>query len=163
MFSIIVILSKNNCIGKDNNLLWHLPEDLKYFRKTTLNHKVLIGRKCFESLPKVLDKRHHIVLTKNKDFKAEYENVEVCNDLDLFIKNNKDSDEEVFVIGGGEIYKELLPFCKKLYITHVNKDFLGDTYFPNIDFDMYNKTFQSDVHTNEKEGVEFCFAKYEKK
>ncbi len=163
MFSIIVVLSKNNCIGNDNKLLWHLPEDLKHFRNTTLNHKVLIGRKCFESLPKILDKREHFVVTKNENYYSENTNINICNDLDKFIQENKNTLEEIFVIGGGEIYKKLLPYAENLYLTFVDKEMEGDTFFPKVDFSMYNKTYESTKFYNDKEDVSFYFVNYKKK
>ncbi len=162
MFSIIVIISKNNCIGKDGNLLWHIPEDLKRFKKITLNHNLLVGRKCFESLPKVLENRTSIVVTRDEKFTHSHKDVKVCNDLDKFIEENKDTSEEIFVIGGGEIYEKLLPFSKKLYMTFVDKEEDGDTFFPNVDYSMYKKTYESEKYYNEKEGVSYFYANFEK-
>lgn len=132
MLSIIVAVSKNNVIGKDNDLIWSLPNDLKRFRKITTGHTMVMGRKTFESLPGVLKNRHHIILTKNKEYRVNNENVSIVNSIaELFSKLK--SDEEIFVIGGGDIYKKLLPFVEKLYITRIDQDFEGDTLFPNIE------------------------------
>lgn len=162
MFSIIVIVSENNCIGKDNDLLWHLPEDLKRFKEITLNHKMLMGRKCFESLPGVLPKRKSIIATRNKDFFIDHEDVTICNDLDKFLEDNKNANEEIFIIGGGEIYEKFLPYCEKLYLTIAYKHFDGDVYFPKIDFSKYRLTYESEMNYNKKEDLEFKYFNYEK-
>lgn len=132
MFSIIVAKSKNNMIGKNNKLLWHLPEDLKRFKELTNYHKIFMGRKTFESLPGVLVNRKHLILTKDEFYPIFNDQVELVHSLEGFIKDNKDTEEEIFVIGGGIIYSELMPYCKKLYITEVLKEFDGDTSFPKI-------------------------------
>lgn len=132
MFSIMVAKSKNNMIGKNNKLLWHIPEDLKHFKELTNYHKIFMGRKTFESLPGVLVNRKHLILTKNEFYPTICDQVELVHSLQDFIKDNKDTEEEIFVIGGGAIYSELMPYCKKLYVTEVLKEFDGDTSFPLI-------------------------------
>lgn len=132
MFSIIVAKSKNNMIGKDNKLLWHIPEDLKRFKELTNYHKIFMGRKTFESLPGVLVNRKHLILTKNEFYPTICDQVELVHSLEEFIEDSKDTEEEIFVIGGGAIYSELMPYCKKLYVTEVLKKFDGDTSFPEI-------------------------------
>ncbi len=131
MLSLIVAKAKNNVIGKDNKLIWHLPEDLKRFKKLTSGHTIIMGRKTFESLGRVLPNRHHIILCNDAQMNITDENVEVLEDismLDKYIKNN----EENFVIGGATMYKLLMPYCTKMYITEINKEFDGDVYFPEI-------------------------------
>lgn len=132
MISIIVAIAKNNEIGKDNKLIWHLPEDLKRFKKLTTGKTIIMGRKTFESLGRILPNRKHVILTKNKDFKIENEMVEVVTEIDDIQKYIK-SKEECFVIGGASIYKMLLPFAEKMYITKIDKTFIADTFFPEID------------------------------
>ena len=132
MLSIIVAKSKNNVIGKDNKLIWHLPNDLKRFKQLTTNHNIIMGRKTFESLGKILPNRYHIVLSKDKNYKIENEQVEIINDISLLDKYIK-SDEENFVIGGESIYKVLMPLCEKLYVSQIEEQFEGDTLFPEID------------------------------
>lgn len=132
MLNIIVAVANHNVIGKDNKLIWHLPEDLKRFKSLTTGKTIIMGRKTFESLGRVLPNRKHVILTKSKDFTVEHEQVEIIHDikeLDPYIQ----SEEECFVIGGGVIYELLLPFCHKLYITKIKEEFEGDTYFPEID------------------------------
>ena len=131
MLSIIVAKSKNNAIGKDNKLLWYIPDDLKRFKKLTTGHTIIMGRKTFESLGKVLPNRLHIVLTRDENYKIDNENVKIIHNtfqLETYIKD----ENENFVIGGAQIYASLISKCEKLYITQINKDFIGDSYFPKI-------------------------------
>lgn len=132
MLSIIVAKSKNNVIGKDNSLIWHIPEDLKRFKTLTTGKNIIMGRKTFESLGRILPNRKHIILTHNEDFKIEDEQVEIVHSIEE-LKQYIESEEENFVIGGGIIYKMLMPYAKKMYITLINQEFDGDTYFPKID------------------------------
>lgn len=132
MISIICAVANNNVIGKDNSLIWHLSSDLKRFKKLTENHTIIMGRKTFESLPGVLPKRKHIIFTRDENFSIDNEAVEISNSIDTIIKNFKDSDEEVFVIGGGQIYTAFLPYASKMYLTELQDSFKGDTYFPQL-------------------------------
>ena len=132
MLSIIVAKAKNNAIGKNNQLLWHLSDDLKRFKKFTTGHTIIMGRKTFESLGRVLPNRKHIVFTQNPDFKVDDENVEVVHSM-LQIQEYIENDEEAFVIGGAVIYNLLMPYVKKMYVTEIDKEFDGDVFFPRID------------------------------
>ena len=116
MLSIIVAVANNNVIGKDNKLIWHLPEDLKRFKALTTGHTIIMGRKTFESLGRVLPNRKHIVLCNDVNLNIENENVEVLSDISM-LEKYINSAEENFVIGGATIYKLLLPKASKLYIT----------------------------------------------
>lgn len=131
MLSIIVAVAKNNVIGKDNKLIWHIPEDLKRFKKLTTGHNIIMGRKTFESLGRVLPNRKHIVLCNDAELNIDNENVEVLDNIEK-LKKYEESEEENFVIGGASIYKLLLPKVAKLYITKINQVFEGDVYFPEI-------------------------------
>ena len=157
MLSLIVAIAENNVIGKDNKLIWHISEDLKRFKSITSGNTMLMGRKTFESLPGVLPGRKHIIITRDNKYTVDSEQVSVINDLDSFIKNHENSDEEIFVIGGAEIYKQLLPHCKKLYLTKVHQSFEGDTYFPEIDYSKYDTEYSSDKITDEKSGITYSF------
>lgn len=131
MLSTIVAIANNNVIGKDNKLIWHLPEDLKRFKQITTGKNIIMGRKTFESLGRVLPNRKHIILCNDMEMDIDNENVEILDDiskLDKYIN----SDEENFVLGGATIYKLLMPYVNKLYITKINHDFEGDVYFPEI-------------------------------
>ena len=132
MLSIIVAKAKNNAIGKNNQLLWHLSDDLKRFKKFTIGHTIIMGRKTFESLGRVLPNRKHIVFTQNPDFKVDDENVEVVHSM-LQIQEYIENEEEAFVIGGAIIYNLLMPYVKKMYVTEIDKEFDGDAFFPRID------------------------------
>lgn len=157
MLSIIVAKASNNIIGGDNKLLWHISQDLKRFKEITSGHTIIMGRKTFESLPKILPNRHHIVITRDKNFKVDSPSVEVVNDINTVITKYENSSEEVFIIGGGEIYKFLLPNTKKLYLTRVYKDFNGDTKFPEINLDDWSIDDQSEILTNETDNLKFDF------
>ncbi|NFN95531.1 dihydrofolate reductase [Clostridium botulinum] len=157
MLSIIVAIAKNNVIGNDNKLIWHISEDLKRFKEITSGKTIVMGRKTFESLPGVLPNRKHIILTRDKNFKINSECVEIIYDFDKLLNKYKNSDDEVFIIGGGEIYKQLLPYSNKLYLTKINKDFDGDTYFPQINYNDFKIDYESDVITDEKSGLEYKF------
>lgn len=158
MLSIIVaIAASNNAIGKDNSLLSHISEDLKRFKEITSNHKILMGRKTFESLPGILPNREHIILTRDKNFNVDSDKVTIINNIEDAIKYYKDSNEEIFIIGGGEIYKEFLPFANKLYLTKVYKDFDADTFFPQINLDEWKVIHTSETKIDEKSGLNFEF------
>lgn len=131
MLSIIVAKSINNAIGKDNKLLWKIPDDMKRFKEITTGHTVIMGRKTFESIGKVLPNRLNIILTRDPNYKVDDPNVKILggvSDLEEYIND----ENENFVIGGAQIYSILMPKCQKLYVTQVDKDFVGDTYFPVI-------------------------------
>ena len=132
MLSIIVAIANNNVIGKDNKLIWHIPEDLKRFKKITDGKTIVMGSKTFESLGKVLPNRKHIVLSKRVEMGVDDDNVIFLKEVED-LKNHISDDEEVFVIGGGIVYKLFLPLADKLYITWINQDFDGDAFFPEID------------------------------
>ncbi|MGI6710067.1 MAG: dihydrofolate reductase [Bacilli bacterium] len=156
MISIIVAIGKNNLIGKGNDLPWHYPEDLNYFKQTTLNKTVLMGEQTFYSIfdriKKPLPNRDNIVATLDKDF--NFPGVKVTNDLISFLKQKH--EEEIFVIGGLQIYKLALPYADRLYITHINKEYEGDVFFPEIDFANYKLI-------SKKEVGDLAFCIYERK
>jgi dihydrofolate reductase len=144
--SMIVAVAQNRVIGSRNALPWHLPEDLKKFRELTTGHAILMGRKTFDSLPKVLPDREHYVVTRSVDFNVQNpkargnEHVVAVADpvsaLDLLqerIEFRKDIPQEIFIIGGGELYAQLMPYACKLYVTLVKQEIDGDTFFPEID------------------------------
>ncbi|MDP4144184.1 MAG: dihydrofolate reductase [Bacillota bacterium] len=136
MLNIIVAVAKNLAIGRDNRLLWHLPNDLKYFKEITSGNTIIMGRKTFNSLPKILPNRHHIVLTRDKNFKVEDDRVTIFNSVEGLISSLDDS-KQYFIIGGGEIYKQLLPFANRIYLTTVDKEYDADTYFPALNLNQW--------------------------
>lgn len=139
MISLIWAMDKNNLIGVDNDLPWHYSEDLKYFKEKTLGKTVLMGKNTFFSifnrLNKPLPNRINIVASSNKEFVRD--DVTVIHNLLDFLKDNQYTDEEIFVIGGKQIYTLSLPYAKRLYITHINEEYKGDVYFPKIDYTKY--------------------------
>lgn len=157
LISIIAAIGKNNELGKDNQLLWNIPEDMKHFRDTTRGHVVIMGRKTFESIGKALPNRRNIVITRDANYSKD--GVDVTNSLEEAIRLCENS-EEVFIIGGGEIYKQALPFASKLYITHVHKEYDADKFFPEIKESDWIKTRKDDCLAND---VPYSFAIYEKK
>lgn len=157
MLSIIVAIAKNNVIGKGNKLIWHISEDLKRFKSITSGKSMIMGRKTFESLPGILPNREHIILTRDKNFKVDSDKVKVVNNLDTLIEKYSNCEDEVFVIGGAEIYKQLLPYAHKLYLTKIDNDFEGDTYFPQINYDEFRTESTSEKFTDEKNGLNYTF------
>lgn len=162
MLSMIVAVANNNVIGKDNKLIWRLPEDLKRFKSITSGKTIIMGRKTFESLGRVLPNRFHIVLTKNKEYKFEHEQVKVMYDSNE-LKEYIDSEEECFVIGGEAIYKMLMPLCTKLYITKLYEDFEGDTYFPEIDENVWKIEKREKGIKNEENPYDYEYIDYIRK
>ena len=161
MLSIIVAKSQNNVIGKDNKLLWYISDDLKRFKKLTTGHTIIMGRKTFESLGKVLPNRLHIVLTKDENYKIENENVKIVNDITQLEKYINDENEN-FVIGGAQIYTSLISKCEKLYITQINKDFIGDSYFPKIDENEWKMVEKTEGPKDEND-FNYEYITYEKR
>ena len=131
MLSIIVAKAKNNIIGKDNQMLWKIPDDLKRFKERTTGHTIIMGRKTFESLGGILPDRMHIILSRNPDFNIDSDYVKVVHSL-LELQEYIENEEENFVIGGAIIYNLLMPYAKKMYVTQLNKNFEGDALFPRI-------------------------------
>ena len=162
MLSIIVAVAKNNVIGKDNKLIWHLPEDLKRFKRLTTGHNIIMGRKTFESLGRVLPNRRHIVLCNDADLNIDDENVEVIDSVEKIEKYEK-SEEENFIIGGASIYKLLLPKANKLYITKINQEFDGDVYFPEINEDEWEVVETKKGIKDEKNPYDYEYVTYVRK
>ena len=161
MLSIIVAVAKNNVIGKDNQLIWHLPEDLKRFKRLTTNHTIIMGRKTFESLGRVLPNRKHVILCNDAKMSVDDENVEILDDISK-LKKYKDSEEENFVIGGATIYKLLMPYSDKMYVTHINEEFEGDVYFPEISENDWKITEREKGLRDEKNPFDYEYVTYER-
>lgn len=141
--SIIVAMANNRAIGKDNQLLWHLPEDLQYFKRTTMGKPMVMGRKTFESIGRPLPGRLNIVITRQHDW--QHEGVKVVHSIDDALRLAEaqsliDGMNEVMVIGGAEIYKTALPQADKLYVTRVDAEIDGDAFFPEIDPTIWQET-----------------------
>ncbi len=161
MLSIVVAKAKNNIIGKDNKLVWHLPADLKHFKELTTGHKIIMGRKTFESLGRVLPNRKHIIFSQNPDFKVKDENVEVVHSL-LQIQELIEGEEEAFVIGGAMIYNFLMPYVKKMYVTQIDQEFDGDAFFPVISENTWKEISKEKGIKDEENNLDYEFITYER-
>lgn len=154
--SIIVAIGERNEIGRNNGLLCYLPADLKHFKELTTGHTVVMGRKTFESLPKgALPNRKNIVLTRNKDL--SFDNCLIYSSLSELIENEKDSDE-IFIIGGGEIYRQALPLANKLYLTKIHAEFDDtDVFFPEINYSEWEEVSHEEHKADEKNPYDYTF------
>ena len=159
---IIAAAAENNALGKDNGLLWHLPDDFKRFKRLTTGHKIIMGRKTFESLKKPLPNRTHIIITRDKNYTVAFKDCIVVNSLDQAIAL---ADNEIsFIIGGGEIYKLAEQHADKIELTRVHANFENaDTFFPEIDESHWMLTKQEFHATDEKHAHSFTYLTYEKK
>lgn len=152
--SIIVAIAQNFAIGKNNDLLFHLPADLKRFKQITSGHTIIMGRNTLLSLPKwPLPNRRHIVITDKPD--DQFEGCEVVFSIDEAIEKVK-NEEEAFIIGGGMIYRQFFPVAGKLYLTLVHQDFEADTYFTEINYSEWDETAREDLH-DEKNGFDYSY------
>ena len=161
--SIVVVIDNNNAIGKDNNLLCHLPNDLKHFKNITLNHSIIMGRRTLEAMPNgaALPKRTNIVLTTN--VKAQYENCLVLHSLPEVWEYCKKEDE-IFFIGGEQIFNAVIDDVDKLYITHIHHTFQdADTYFPEIDFDKWELIEEEKHKADERHAYDYTFQTWVRK
>lgn len=160
--SIIVAIAQNGAIGKNNDLLWHLSDDLKRFKRLTTGHPVVMGRRTWESLPKrPLPGRTNIVLTTNPDYVAE--GATVVHSVPGLFKALKGYDDEVFVMGGAAIYNLLLPFVNRLYVTRVYRDFEADVFFPTIDMSEFTLVKLGDPMLDAESGLDFAYEEYDRK
>ncbi|MBO1264587.1 dihydrofolate reductase [Proteiniclasticum sp. SCR006] len=160
MLSLIVATTEEGVIGKEGTLIWRIPTDLRYFREKTMGKKMIMGRKTFESFPSPLPGREHIVLTRKKDYDVP-EGVRLIHDFSE-VDPYLESDEEVFIIGGGEIFRHFLPLCERLYITWVKKEFEGDTFFPVEEIRPFTEVKRETVF-DVASGIEVDFTIYERK
>lgn len=163
IISLIAALSKNNVIGKSNDLPWRLPDDMKYFMQTTSGHYVLMGRKNYESLPpkfRPLPNRTNLLVTKQKDYIAE--GCHIFHTIEEAIEfAKKNGEPELFIIGGAEIYKATLPLADKLYLTEIDAVIDGDTYFPAFDKSKWQETSRIRHALDEKHKFAFEFVVYQ--
>ena len=159
ILSLIVAIAKNNVIGGDNKLLWHLPADLKHFKNITLNHTVIMGRKTFESIGKPLPQRNNIVITRQEDYVAE--GCTVVNTLQKAI-DQSEKETEVFVIGGADIFRQCIRAADKIYLTRIDHEFDGDVFFPELNFSEWKLVKYIKYHADEKNKYNYSFAEYER-
>ncbi len=159
--STIVATAQNNVIGKDNQIPWYLPADLVYFKKTTLQHTVIMGRNCYESIGRPLPKRTNIIVTRNPFFIAS--GCLTAHSIEEALKIAQENGEtEAFIIGGGEIYAQSQQLWDKIYWTEVALDTEGDVFFPAVDLSEYRLTFEEKHTRDEKNEWDYIFKIYEK-
>ena len=158
--TLIAAIAKDNALGKDNDLIWYLPEDLKRFKKTTSGHHIIMGRKTFESIGKPLPNRTTVIITRNKDYKAE--GCIVVHSLEAALTISK-TEKEVFIIGGAQIYKEAIEIADKLDITEVHESFDADVYFPKIAPTSWTEISRQDFKADAINKHAFSFVKYSRK
>lgn len=162
LISLIVAVAENNVIGGNNQLLWRLSDDLKNFKRITTGHTILMGRKTFESIGKALPKRENIVITRKENF--SFENIKTFNSIKTALEYCKNQGrEEVFMIGGGEIYRETFVLADKIYYTQVKTTLDGDTFFPKIDWQTWDVLTKESFYKNEKNEYDFDFLVLERK
>lgn len=162
MISLLVAAANNNAIGKNNALLWHLPKDMKFFKNITWGMVIIMGRKTYESVDKPLPGRINIVITRQKDWKRD--GVWVADSLANAIAQAKTSNcKEIFIIGGGEIYKQAMPLADKIYMTRVDATLEGDTFFPEILASEWQLTSAQKEMADEKHLYNFSFETWERK
>lgn len=156
---IMAAKAKNNVIGKDNDLIWHLPKDLKFFKRTTKGHTLIMGRKTFESLGNPLPHRDSWIVTRNKDYSSDgittYQSIESAMEA-----GEQKGLETIFILGGGEIYRQSMSFADKLIITEVHENFEGDTVFPEIDPKIWEEVSREEHKADEKNIYDFAFVEY---
>lgn len=160
MTTIIAAIAENNALGKDNDLIWHLPADLIRFRKTTTGHHIIMGRNTYESIGKPLPNRTTVIITRNKNYTAE--GCIIVNSISEALEVAK-SDETPFIIGGAQIYKDAIELADLLDITEVHHTFDADVYFPEIDKNIWEETKRENFNPDDKNKYSYSFVSYRKK
>jgi len=161
MISLIATIGKNNELDKNNTLLWKLPADMERFRKITSLHTIIMGRKTFESIGRPLPNRRNIIITRDVNYKNG--DVEVAHSLSEALDMVGNNNEEIFIIGGGELYTQTMPIADKLYITHIDAtDANADTFFPEIIPIVWNEISHEEHKKDEKNLFDYTFSVYDK-
>lgn len=160
MITMIAAAAENNALGKDNDLVWHLPDDFKRFKKLTTGHTIIMGRKTFESFPKLLPNRKHVVITRQKDYSPE--GAVVVGSIDEALEK-AENDPQPFIIGGGEIYRQAMDKADKIELTRVHGEFDADTFFPEINESKWKLTAEEFHEKDEKHNYPFTYLTYERK
>ncbi|ANB58242.1 dihydrofolate reductase [Anoxybacillus sp. B7M1] len=162
MISLIVAMDHHRVIGKDNQLPWHLPADLAYFKRVTMGHPIIMGRKTFESIGRPLPGRENIIITRNHSFRPEGCTV-IHSVADIQKIAAERENEEIFIIGGAELFRATLPLADRLYITKIAGQFAGDTFFPSFDEREWCLVSSQQGQKDEKNRYDFAFLVYERK
>lgn len=160
MITMIAAAAENNALGKDNDLVWHLPDDFKRFKRLTSGHHIIMGRKTFESFPKLLPDRTHVIITRKEDYSPE--NTIVVHSMEEALKVSK-QDDQAFIIGGGEIYKMGMEYADRIELTRVHGEFEADTHFPEIDKSEWGIVKDQFHDKDEKHDYSFTYLTYERK
>lgn len=160
MIILIAAVAENNALGKNNDLLWHLPNDFKHFKETTSGHYIVMGRKTFESFPKPLPNRTHIIISRQKNYK--FEGCIVVQDLEKAISACP-KNEDIYIIGGGEIYKQSISIADQLEITRVHHTFEADVFFPEIDLTVWQLNSEIFHFKDEKHLYDYTFQTFIRK
>lgn len=158
--TIVVAVSENNAIGKNNQLLWHLPADLKHFKNITIGNTIIMGRKTYDSIGKPLPNRRNIVITRQQGLHLE--GIEVVNSLEDAL-SLCEAEDDVFIIGGAEIYKQALPQVHKIELTRVHREFEADAFFPELDNEIWREVWKEDHLPDEKNKFAYTFSTLERK
>ncbi len=159
MISIIVAAAENNVIGNNNDLIWHLPADLQFFKKTTSGNTIIMGRKTYESIGRPLPNRQNIVITRNSDLKIE--GVDVVTSMDEALKIA--TSQEKFIVGGGQIYKDALLKADRVFLTRVHQEFEGDTTFPVLNENEWKQVSRIEGTLDEKNTIPHSFLTFQRK
>lgn len=159
MISMIAAVAGNGVIGKDNRLPWNLPADMAYFKKVTLGHAVVMGRKTFESIGRPLPGRRNIILTGNRNYHPE--NCIIMHSVEEVLEYSRDRD--IFIIGGAKAYKSFMNHARMLYITLIDRDFEGDAFFPEIDKNNWAVVSQTEWEKDDINGYRYCYIVYRNK
>lgn len=159
ILSVIVAMAHNRVIGLNNQMPWHLPADLAWFKKNTLNKPVIMGRKTFESIGRPLPNRHNIVISRQiEPSDNKISNVSWVKSIDEAISlAQAQQPDEVFILGGGNIYQQVLPLIDRLYLTHIDAELQGDTYFPDYLPEQWQVIYQQDHQADEKNSYPYQF------
>lgn len=160
MIILIAAVAENNALGKNNDLLWHLPNDFKHFKEMTSGHYIIMGRKTFESFPKPLPNRIHVIISRQKDYQSE--GCIVVQDLEQAIEVCP-KNEDIYIIGGGRIYQQSISFADQLEITRVHHTFDADVFFPEIDLELWELTSETFHSKDEKHLFDYSFQTYSRK
>ena len=161
MIAIVVAAAENNVIGKDNGLIWHLPADLRHFKQITMGHPILMGRKTFESIGKPLPGRTSVIITTQKDYEAE--GCLVAHSVAEAVEQARQLDEDLYIIGGANIYEQTLPITDRVYLTRVHAAFDGDVYFPELDEEDWETVEQEHHEPDEKNKYPYSFLMLQRK
>jgi dihydrofolate reductase len=160
MISFIVAMDKNRLIGKGNQLPWHLPEDLKFFKRVTMGHPIIMGRKTHESIGKPLPGRENIIITRDRGYSKE--GCTIIHSPSEISQFDEKGEEELFVIGGAEIFKEVFPIADRLYVTLIDHEFAGDTYFPEFNENDWQLVSTEKGIKDEKNSFDYSFVVYDR-